>query len=274
MKVNITILVENTTPMPGFYGEYGFAALVTVDEQTYLFDTGSADALFQNAAAAGIDLSRIDDLIISHGHFDHTGGVMAFLKTGPKKIYAHSNLFIPRYVVLGEYKKEIGVSFSPREIKSQGAEFISTDGFTEISPGVFVTGQIPRKNDYEDVGGSFFVYEGERLVPDTIADDMSMVINHPEGLIIISGCAHAGIINTITYAQEKMGQEKILAFIGGTHLGGASEDRMNRTVEALQGIALEKLVACHCTGFDPLVKLRNALGDKLVKGEVAMNFQF
>lgn len=274
MKVNVTILVENTTPIPGFYGEYGFAALVTVGEQTYLFDTGSADALFKNAAAGGIDLSLINDLIISHGHFDHTGALISFLKTGPKKIYAHSNMFIPRYVVLGEFKKGIGVSFSPQEIKAQGAEFISTDGFTEIGPGVFVTGQIPRKNDYEDVGGSFYVYAGEQLVPDAITDDMSMVINHPEGLIIISGCAHAGIINTITYAQEKTGQKQVLAFIGGTHLIGASEDRMNRTVEALQAMELGKLVACHCTGFDALVKLRNALGDKLVKGETAMNFQF
>lgn len=275
MQVSVTILVENTTPMTGFYGEYGFAALVVVDDKKFLFDTGSADAVLKNAAAGGIDLSQIDDLIISHGHFDHTGAVIPFLKTGPhKRMYGHSNMFTPRYVVLGEYKRGIGISFTKEEISSHGAEFISTDDFTEIHPGVFVTGEIPRSNDYEDVGGSFYVYEGDQLIPDMLADDMSMVINHPDGLIIISGCAHSGIINTIKYAQQKTGQSKVLAFIGGTHLSGASEDRMTWTLATLKEFHIDRIIACHCTGFDAMVKLRNALGDKVIKGETAMNFQF
>lgn len=275
MKVSITILVENTTPIPGFYGEYGFAALVVVDDKKILFDTGSADAVLKNAATGGIDLAQINDLVISHGHFDHAGAVIPFLKTGPnKRMYGHSDMFTPRYIVLGEYKRGIGVSFAKQEISSNGAEFIPTDDFTEIQPGVFVTGEIPRNNDYEDVGGSFWVEDGDQLIPDRMADDMSMVINHPEGLIVISGCAHAGIINTIEYAQKKTGQNKLLAFIGGTHLSGASEDRMTKTLAALKEFDIEKIIACHCTGFDAMVKLRNALGDKVIKGETAMNFQF
>jgi len=275
MQVSVTILVENTTPIPGFQGEYGFAALVAVDEKKFLFDTGSADALIKNAAAGGINLAQIDDLVISHGHFDHTGAVVPFLQTGKnKRVFAHSNIFIPRYVILGEYKRGIGVSFEQQEITSNEAKFIITDDFTEIHPEVFVTGEIPRMNDYEDVGGSFFVEDGDKLIPDKLQDDMSMVINHPEGLIIISGCAHAGIINTIEYAKQKTGQNKIKAFIGGTHLAGASVERMNSTLIALQDLDIEKIIACHCTGFDAMVKLRNALDDKVIKGETAMNFQF
>ncbi len=275
MKVNIMILVENTTPAPGFQGEFGFAALVAVDDKKFLFDTGSADAVIKNAAAGGIDLAQINDLVISHGHFDHTGALIPFLQTGDsKKVYGHSNIFIPRYVVLGEYKRGLGVSFGQQQISSNGAEFISTDDFTEIYPEVFVTGEIPRISDYEDVGGSFWVDDGDELIPDKIVDDMSMVINHPEGLIIISGCAHSGIINTIEYARQKTGQNKVLAFIGGTHLNGASEDRINKTITALEELDVEKIIACHCTGFDAMVRLRNALGDRVIKGETAMSFQF
>jgi len=275
MKVKITILVENTTPAPGFIGEYGFAALVTVDERKFLFDTGSADAIFNNASAKGIDLAEINDLIISHGHFDHTGAVIPFLHMGnKKKVYAHSQIFKKRYVVQKEEQKEIGVSFSSQEIRLNGSEFITTDNFTEIHPGVFVTGEIPRVNNYEDAGGNFWVEDGEKLAADKIIDDMSMVINHPEGLIIISGCAHAGIINTISYARQKTGQNKILAFIGGTHLINASEERIAKTVAALKELDVQKIIPCHCTGFNALLKLRNELGDRVVKGETAMSFKF
>lgn len=275
MKVRITILVENTTPAPDYEGEYGFAALVVVDDKKFLVDTGSAAALFKNAAAAGIDLAQVNDLVISHGHYDHTGALLAFLKTGGhKKVYGHSNVFVPRYVIRGDRRKEIGVSFTFRELTSGGAEFIATDDFTEIHPGVHVTGEIPRTNDYEDVGGSFWVNAGEKLVPDHIADDMSLVVNHPRGLIIISGCAHAGLINTIEYTRLKTGRDQVLAFIGGTHLIMASEERLTKTAAALKDYDVQRIIACHCTGFNALVRLRNELGDRLIKGETGMHFQF
>ncbi|PKM76000.1 MAG: MBL fold metallo-hydrolase [Firmicutes bacterium HGW-Firmicutes-15] len=275
MKVEILILVENTTPIPDFQGEYGFAALVTVDGKSFLFDTGSKEALLNNALLAGVDLAQINDLVISHGHFDHTGAVMQFLQMGMnKRIYAHSNIFVPRYVSLGERQREIGVQFKEQEINSNGVELIFTDEFTEIYPEVFVTGEIPRTTDYEDVGGSFWMNTNDRLVADNIADDMSMVINHPEGLIVISGCAHAGIINTIEYARMKTGQAKVLAFIGGTHLIRASEERLAKTVAALREYDVQKIVICHCTGFKATVRLYNDLGSRVIKGETAMKFTF
>ena len=275
MNVSVTILVENTTPIPGFRGEYGFAALITVDDKQIMFDTGSEDALIKNAAAGGIDLAQINDLVISHGHFDHTGAVLAFLDTGgDKQVFAHAGIFVPRYAVWGDFRKAIGVPFAPADLDRKGAKFIITNDFTEIYPGVFVTGQIPRKTAYEDVGGSFYVEVGDRLVEDLLYDDMSMVINHPEGLIIISGCAHAGIINTIEHARQQTGQKKVRAFIGGTHLAGASEERMNETIKALKEYDIEQIIPCHCTGFEATMKLRNALGERVIKGETAMRFTY
>lgn len=275
MKVEILILVENSTPVPDFLGEYGFSALVTVNGKAFLFDTGSNEALTKNARQAGVDLAEIKDLIISHGHFDHTGAVMPFLQTGSdKRIYAHSNIFVSRYVLAGENRREIGVTFTQQELMRNGAELIFTDQYTEIYPAVFVTGAIPRFTDFEDVGGDFRVDIDNQPVADNIADDMSMVINHPEGLIIISGCAHAGIINTITYARMKTGQSKVLAFIGGTHLVKASENRLAKTVAALRDYDVQKIIVCHCTGFSATVRLFNELGLRVTKGETGMKFIF
>lgn len=275
MNAEVLILVENTVPIPGFIGEYGFSALVTVDDKKFLFDTGSGEALIINASRRNIDLAQVNELVISHGHFDHTGAVLAFLDTAAKKrIYGHSKMFIPRYLVMGDYKQGIGIPFKVQELESRNAEIIYTDEFTEIYPNVFLTGEVPRTTDYEDVGGSFWVESENTMVPDLIADDMAMVITHPEGLIIISGCAHAGIINTIEYAIQKTGESKILAFIGGTHLMTASEERMTRTIAALQEYDIQKIVACHCTGFNAMVTLRNKLGERVVKGETAMSFKF
>jgi 7,8-dihydropterin-6-yl-methyl-4-(beta-D-ribofuranosyl)aminobenzene 5'-phosphate synthase len=274
MQADILILVENTTPVPGFYGEYGFSAAVTVDGKVFLFDTGASGALLKNASQAGVDLCKIEDLIISHGHFDHTGAVISFLQTGSKKIYAHPNIFASRYVVDGKNQRAIGAGFNEQELRINNAELIFTDQFTEIHPAVFLTGAIPRVTDFEDVGGNFWTDGNDQLVKDTIVDDMSMVINHPEGLIIISGCAHAGIINTIEYARMKTGQAKVLAFIGGTHLIKASEERLEKTAAFLRDYDVQKIIVCHCTGFNASLKLRNELGPRVIKGETSMRFTF
>lgn len=273
MQVEVKILVENTTMAPGFIGEYGFAAQVTVAGKKFLFDTGLGTALMNNAAMAGVDLKEVEDLIISHGHFDHTGALPAFLATGRKKIYAHSNIFAKRYAVADDFKKEIGVPFTFDEIAAQ-AEIIAIDDFTEIAPGVFLTGAIPRVNDYEDVGGNFMVEKGGHLVPDILEDDMAMVIDHPEGLIIIDGCAHAGIINTIEYALRKTERNQVRAFLGGTHLLTASAERIAKTVNALRDLDLQQIILCHCTGFNAAAELRQQLGERVIKGETAMDFIF
>lgn len=274
MQVGVMILVENTTPAPGFLGEYGFAALVTVDDRKYLFDTGLGIAMKNNAAIAGIDLSQIPELIISHGHFDHTGAVLEFLATGPKKIYAHSSFLVKRYAAAGEYKREIGVPFTVADLKNHQAEIVYTDEFTEISPNVFVTGAIPRLTGYEDVGGKFLAEKDGQLVPDELEDDMAMVIDHPTGLIIIDGCAHAGIINTIDYVRRQTGKNKVRAFIGGTHLMSASADRMKKTIDALREMEVEQIVPCHCTGSNATYELRDQLGERVIKGETGMYFHF
>lgn len=276
MRVSVTILVENTTPVPELIGEYGFSCLVTVDGKSLLFDTGSARALFPNSQVLGVKLAEIKDVVISHGHFDHTGALLPLLQQyGPKKIYAHPHLLLPRLFPLKNGRiKKIGTPFNEHELNAAGAEFIMLDRFTQIWPGVYLSGEIPRDNDFEDVGGRFQIEIGGLTIDDALPDDMALIIDHPEGLIIISGCAHAGLVNTIAYALRMTGQTRILAYIGGTHLLTATNQRLDRTIAALKSYNIDKLMVAHCTGFYAAARLYNELGDMVVKAETGMKFEF
>ncbi|SHG56004.1 7,8-dihydropterin-6-yl-methyl-4-(beta-D-ribofuranosyl)aminobenzene 5'-phosphate synthase [Thermosyntropha lipolytica DSM 11003] len=276
MPSKITILVENTAPVPDLIGEYGFAALVEHEGGKYLFDTGSKDALLKNAQVLGIHLQDIDGVIISHGHFDHTGALLAVIASiSNKKIYAHKDIFLPRPLPVGPgIFREIGCKVSQDELLARGAEFNFIEGFTRIRPGIYLTGEIPRSNDFEDVGGNFKVKIGDELVDDQLADDMALVIDEEDGLIIVSGCAHAGMINTIDYAVQKTGKTKIKAYIGGTHLMSASRERIDKTIARLESYDIEKVIVCHCTGFYAASVLHASLGYRLIKGETGMIFTF
>lgn len=276
MTVQVSILVENTTPTPSFVGEYGFAAMVDIDGKRYLFDTGCSGALFPNAASLGLNLTDIEGVIISHGHFDHTGALLPVIeKSNNKKIYAHSNIFAHRPVQLGNGQyREIGCACNREELEKAGAELIFTDVFTAIAPSIFVTGEVPRITAYEDVGARFQIEKDGQFFDDALIDDMAMVIDRPEGLIIISGCAHSGIINIMDYVCKKIGKDHIQAFIGGTHLIGASDNRMVKTIEALRNISIDRLIVSHCTGFHAAAKLYNAMPDKVIKGDAGMVFTF
>lgn len=275
MKVQVDILVENTTPRAPLVGEYGFSALLTVDGRKILFDAGSGTALFTNCTHMGIDPGEFEEIIISHGHFDHTGAIMPFLKKyGGRKIYSHPDIF-PRRILPGSRSIiDIGCSFGLEEATACGANFIYTEKFTEIHPGLYLTGEVPRITEYEDVGGNFQKYQEETLVADSIPDDMALIMDHPGGLIIISGCSHSGMVNIMHYARQMTGQSKIQAYIGGTHLIRASQHRLQHTVEAIREFQVEKLLVGHCTGFYAAARLYQELGDVLVKADAGMTFTF
>lgn len=277
MKTSILILVENTSPAPGIVGEYGFSALLEIDGRYLLFDTGNAGAIFENARHLHVDLGAVEAVVLSHGHFDHSGALQRYLQLyGPKKVYVHSGAFARRPRKTRHGYEEIGCPCSRDDLIEAGARFEFVDSFTQILPGVYLSGFIPRNTDYEDVGGNgtFKIEVDGQIQDDLIEDDMALYISHPRGIIILSGCAHAGVINTIDYAREKLGDSRMLAYIGGTHLMQAPPARLQRTAEALKNIRVEKLIVAHCTGFDAAAYLRQELGENLVKGDAGMKFIF
>ncbi|MGE5544048.1 MAG: MBL fold metallo-hydrolase [Bacillota bacterium] len=274
MKVDVTVLIENSASIPGLVGEYGLGMLVRVDGRGILFDTGMADGLVRNLKTMQIPSESIDLIAISHGHFDHTGGLLSALDyLGSRDVYVHGKAPLPKYVLAGDKMTFIGMPH-PGELEKRGACLVYNDGPVELLPGVFLSGSIPRTNDFEDTGGNFWVECAGRKEPDNFADDQALFIKHPEGLIIISGCAHAGMINTIEYAATVTGIDKVKAWIGGTHLINASGERMEKTIDCLRAYDIDTIIVTHCTGFLAAAQIYSELGTRVGKGESGMGYTF
>ena len=260
----ITILVENTAQQPGHLAEHGFAALLNVGGRKLLFDTGAGQALIPNAKAMGIDLTSVSAVALSHGHYDHTGGLKDFLRLhhNPVTVYAHPDLFSHRFSISeNDPPRYSGIDWTKGQLEQVGAVFDLTATPTDLGSGLFLTGQIPRTVPYEHISDRFQVKTAAGWKKDEILDDQALVIETKTGLVVISGCAHAGLINTLSYAQELSDNKKIAAFFGGTHLIGATDERIKSTIKALAEFDLSLIGAGHCTGFKASALLFSALRD-------------
>lgn len=273
MKVEVMFLVENTTPNLALAGEFGQALFIKVDGRGFLFDTGKSETTVKNLIAMGVDPGSIEAIVLSHGHLDHAGGLPAVLDyLGPRDVYVHPDAFWPKYAGLPGV---ISIGMPERKsLEEKGARFILTETSTEFMPGVFITGFVPRENDFEDAGGLFAQDCGGGQVRDMLGDDQAIIIDYPDGLIVISGCAHAGMINTVEYAKKMTGKEKVAAWIGGTHLITATQERIEKTIDRLREYDIDKLVVSHCTGFVPSAMMFARLGDRVIKGETGNVFVF
>jgi len=257
MPYRITILCDNTVgALSGTIGEHGFAALAEWDGGSILFDTGQGEALLHNALRRNRDLHRVGHVTLSHGHYDHTGGLLPLLRNcGGKEIFAHPAVFSRRYRVkdTGE-STSIGIPYREEFLRGLGGRFSLSDRFREIAKGIFMTGEVPRKNPFE-VGDAGQFCDDAGSMPDRVRDDQSLVIVSERGLVLLLGCCHAGVINSIDYAMEKTGVENVYAVIGGTHLGFSDPNRLDETVRALRGYRIKKICPGHCTGFAASARL-------------------
>ncbi len=265
MELKITILAENSVVVPfDVIGEHGFSAFVETDDFNFLFDTGQGRALVNNSIALRKDLSSIKFLYLSHGHYDHTGGMVDLLKIkSPLDVYSHPNIFSERYWFKDGIKKYIGVPFSREYLESLGSNFIFHKEFKEIDTNIFSSGVVDRNTTFEKIDKEMKVktQTGE-LVQDQIWDDYSLAIKTSKGLVVILGCAHAGIVNILNHFIEKTKEKEIYAVLGGTHLGFANDEQIDETIKVLDKYNIQKLGASHCTGLSVSAKLFNRLGDR------------
>jgi 7,8-dihydropterin-6-yl-methyl-4-(beta-D-ribofuranosyl)aminobenzene 5'-phosphate synthase len=256
MEIRITTLSENTANY-GVLGEWGLSVLIEVADARILMDTGLSFTAIHNAGLMGLDLASIDRIVLSHGHADHTGGLLETLKlTGNVEIIAHPDIWTDKYTRRGEgTERKIGIPFSQDELEGLGARFNLTREPVHITDNIITTGEIPMSTDYEAIDGHLFVRDGNKLKPDPLADDMALVIDTDFGLVVILGCAHRGMVNTLRHARTLTGRETVYAVIGGTHLIGASEERLDKTVVDLREMRIQKLGVSHCTGFPASARL-------------------
>jgi 7,8-dihydropterin-6-yl-methyl-4-(beta-D-ribofuranosyl)aminobenzene 5'-phosphate synthase len=262
MGLRITTLSENTASMDGCLGEWGLGVLVESDDTKVLFDTGQSFSLIHNAKLLGVDLSPIDKIVLSHGHFDHTGGLKLVLGQIGREIevIAHPDIWQAKYVTGQGGSEYIGIPFSREELESLGARFKLSPEPVAISDSITTSGQITMVTDYEAIEPSLTVKTNGDFKPDALRDDQALIIKTPAGLVVILGCAHRGIINTLYHAQKVSGVKEIDTVLGGCHLINASEERIWRTVAALKELGVKRLGACHCTGMAASVIMAQEFG--------------
>ncbi len=276
--MKLTILCENTAGVPfSVIGEHGFACLVETRNGSYLFDTGQGLGIMNNASILGKDLSAIDALMISHGHYDHTGGLDKVLSvSGKTDIFAHPEIFTPRYWEKEGESRYIGIPFRQDYLESLGGTFRFSREMQKIDDKVFLTGEIPRNNEFEtgDLNMVACPDGAKRIKPDPLPDDLSLVLDTDEGLVIVFGCAHAGMVNIIEHVMETFQRDRIHAVIGGTHLGFAGDRQFDETVRVLEKFNIERIGVSHCTGLAQASKLHARFGDAFFFANVGTVLEF
>lgn len=272
--VRVTILADNlVTGGKGCLGEHGLCLFVEADDECFLLDVGQSGIAVGNAARLGCDISRAETIVISHGHYDHMGALPMVLQAfGPRKVIAHPDLLTPKYVRhRGRRPREAGVPFSAADLGALGAQLSLSAEPQPICRGATTTGVVPQLNDFEAIPAHFAIQRGQRMRRDDFAHDQGVVVRTPRGLVVLVGCSHRGIVNVLHRAMDITGIDRIAAVVGGLHLGGASQDRVSATVDALRALAIEHVVACHCTGFAASAKLAAALGEAYDPGGVGFS---
>jgi len=267
--MKVTVVVDNCVPPSArapFIAEHGLALLIEQDGARILFDTGQSATVVHNLSLLGVHPSSLDAIVISHGHYDHTGGLMAVLQHAakPLPVYAHTDIFQSRVSIAGK-RHFIGIPFTRSQLTELGAEWKLSTKPAEIVPGLWFSGQIPRETEYEKGDSRLLTCQADGpCSEDPLLDDISLFMGSPQGLRVIGGCTHSGIINTINYGLTLTGQVKLHTWIGGTHLGPVSAGQQNDTLLALEHFNPELIAANHCTGFAMMAELHRRFAEQFV----------
>ncbi len=245
--IRLTTMVENTATRGMLRAEHGFSVLVETDNGSFLFDTGQTDALIHNARVLNKDISLIEKVVLSHGHYDHCGGLSYLSELAKPVVYAHPEIFRERYHQSRSGRRYIGIE-KRSFYEDRGIQFVLNDKPTEIINGAYTTGVEEMRTDFENIDKNFVYKDHNEYKKDDVIDDMSLVLETGKGLFVVFGCAHRGIINIIRQVEEQF-RKKVFGFIGGTHLGPADDIQKIRTIEELRKSDISIIGPSHCTGL-------------------------
>jgi len=273
--LKITVLSTMLTELRGI-GEWGFSALIEADGHTVLFDTGERpETVLRNAEEIGVDLSTVDTVILSHNHFDHTGGLVTLRRefkdrnaSAMQTVHVGDGIFLPRVLdkkaagALPPIPSELLVSAVKVRDRYQalGGRFIVHDKTHELHPGMWVTGPIPRVHPEKNWTPFMRIRQGDDLIEDTIPEDQAVVIETPRGLVVLVGCGHAGIVNTMEHARSITGGKPVHAVLGGLHLLNATDQHLEWTGARMRDFGVDHILGAHCTGIHAVTGLRDAGG--------------
>ncbi len=268
---SLKITVLSTMLADQGVGEWGFSALVEADGHRILFDTGNRpETVLQNARDLGIDLSTVTDVVLSHHHGDHTGGLLSLRQELARKapaalsrVHVAPGIFLSRRHPGSEKEANPTIAIKS-SMESSGAVFVEHRTPEELFPGVWVSGPVPRPNPERLWGTPTSIVTSGGLVADSIPEDMALIVNTDRGMVVIVGCGHAGTINTVEYGRKILGPEPVYALIGGLHLFAATDSVLAWTAGRLRQVQLSYLLGGHCTGIEAVYRIRElaALGRK------------
>ncbi|MFT5500985.1 MAG: 7,8-dihydropterin-6-yl-methyl-4-(beta-D-ribofuranosyl)aminobenzene 5'-phosphate synthase [Woeseiaceae bacterium] len=281
--VEVTILSSNLAD-GSTVGEWGFSALVQVDGQCVLFDTGYyADTVLRNIAVLDVDLSCVTDIVLSHWHPDHMGGLVALFEnarmknpTSMQRVHVAEGFFNSRRSANGSSNTEQnGMIDTRKKLESKGVEFRVYSEPTEILPSIWITGPVKRTHAEKTYGNSIDVKIDGEWVVDHVPDSQGLTIVTPEGPIVLLGCGHSGSVNLLEQVQRDIQDHSVHALMGGMHLFSATEETLDWTANKLVDIGVQNLMAGHCTGIEPMFRLREGLNlnrETAVIGAVGSRF--
>jgi len=281
--MKITTLVEDTATKPKLIAEHGLSMLIETGENNILFDTGQLFALLYNARVLNIDLSKVDKIVLSHGHYDHTGGLKKVLsRTGKVDVYAHPDIFAPKYAKEKERKRYIGIPYEREELESKGAVFhlskeplpVRGEASFQVTDDITTTGEIKRITDFESISDDLCVMRDGHLAPDELLDDQALIIRvATDDIVVVLGCTHSGLVNTLQHVSELTGDIPISMIIGGTHLLHSSGCRIKRTIDAIKGFGVKKVATSHCTGNRASAMFLEAFGCNFIENHVGTQIE-
>jgi 7,8-dihydropterin-6-yl-methyl-4-(beta-D-ribofuranosyl)aminobenzene 5'-phosphate synthase len=253
---NLKITILSTMLSDRAVGEWGFAALIEADGHRILVDTGAKpDTVISNLRTLHLDLSDVREVVLTHNHDDHVGGLLTlrreFMKSNPAAlslVHVGKGIFFSRPDGRAEGNPMLLLK---KQYEDTGGKFVEHDTATELFPGAWLSGPVPRPYPERNWSNLGKVQTPSGLVEDTVPEDQSLVFNTANGLVVVSGCGHAGVVNTITFAETAFPKTPVYALIGGFHLFSATDQQLDWTADKLKGFGVSYLIGAHCTGSSP-----------------------